>query len=160
MNCHCQLAKSLVKDSLLTMPPKMRLCNRARFSRCSVGRLSAVSPIRKTREKAKRRKEDFSKEEGSQSVFPFRHFATLNMDDSREVWRSLALACLGAYNAGNIYNRRNVMLVIAGTIPIKAEHREEARKHAGYLEAETRKEPGCLMYTFYADRDDPNTFFI
>ncbi|MGE0822705.1 MAG: putative quinol monooxygenase [Candidatus Binatia bacterium] len=52
------------------------------------------------------------------------------------------------------------MLVIAGTIPIKAEHREEARKLASHLEVETRKEPGCLMYTFYADRDDPNTFFI
>ncbi len=52
------------------------------------------------------------------------------------------------------------MLVIAGTIPVKAEHREEAKKLARMMEEATRKEPGCFAYTFYADRDDPNTFFI
>ena len=52
------------------------------------------------------------------------------------------------------------MIVIAGTIPVKPECREEAYKLAGMLEQETRKEAGCFMYTFYADRNDPNTFFI
>ncbi len=52
------------------------------------------------------------------------------------------------------------MIVIAGTIPVKPEHREEAYKLASLLEQETRKEPGCFMYTFYADRNNPNTFFI
>lgn len=52
------------------------------------------------------------------------------------------------------------MLVIAGTIPVKPEQREEAKRLARWLEAETRKEPGCLMYTFYADQTDPNLFFI
>jgi len=52
------------------------------------------------------------------------------------------------------------MIVIAGTIPVKPEAREEARKLATVLEEATRKEPGCLTYTFYADRDNPNTFFI
>jgi quinol monooxygenase YgiN len=52
------------------------------------------------------------------------------------------------------------MLVIAGTIPVKAEQREEAKRLARWLETETRKEPGCLMYTFYADQTDPNLFFI
>ena len=52
------------------------------------------------------------------------------------------------------------MLVIAGTIPVKAEHREEAIKLARMMEEATRQEPGCFAYTFYADRDDPNTFFI
>ncbi|NOT58068.1 MAG: antibiotic biosynthesis monooxygenase [Deltaproteobacteria bacterium] len=52
------------------------------------------------------------------------------------------------------------MLVIAGTIPIKPEKRQEAQQLARVLETETRKEPGCLMYTFYADQTDPNLFFI
>ena len=52
------------------------------------------------------------------------------------------------------------MIVIAGTIPIKAEYREEAKQLARKLEEATRKEAGCLVYTFYADRDDPSTFFI
>ena len=52
------------------------------------------------------------------------------------------------------------MIVIAGTIPVKPEAREEAYKLASMLEEATRKEPGCFMYTFYADRNDPNTFFI
>jgi quinol monooxygenase YgiN len=52
------------------------------------------------------------------------------------------------------------MIVIAGTIPVKPEYRDEAYKLASVLEEATRKEPGCLMYTFYANRSDPNTFFI
>jgi quinol monooxygenase YgiN len=52
------------------------------------------------------------------------------------------------------------MIVIAGTIPIKAEHREEARKLALWMAEETRKEAGCLTYSFYADLADPDTFFI
>jgi quinol monooxygenase YgiN len=52
------------------------------------------------------------------------------------------------------------MIVIAGTIPIKSEHREEAHKLALWMAEETRKEAGCLAYAFYADLADPNTFFI
>jgi quinol monooxygenase YgiN len=52
------------------------------------------------------------------------------------------------------------MIVIAGTIPVKPECREEAYKLASVLEEATRQEPGCLTYTFYANRNDPNTFFI
>ena len=52
------------------------------------------------------------------------------------------------------------MIVIAGTIPVKPEAREEAYKLASMLEEAARKEPGCLMYTFYADRNNPSTFFI
>jgi len=36
------------------------------------------------------------------------------------------------------------MIVIAGTIPIKAEHREEARQLALWMAEETGKEAGCL----------------
>jgi quinol monooxygenase YgiN len=52
------------------------------------------------------------------------------------------------------------MIVIAGTIPIKPEHREEAKQLAIWMAEETRKEAGCLTYCFYSDLADPNTFFI
>jgi len=52
------------------------------------------------------------------------------------------------------------MIVIAVTIPVKPEAREEARKLFTVLEEATRKEAGCLTYTFYADRNDPNTLFL
>lgn len=52
------------------------------------------------------------------------------------------------------------MIVIAGTIPVKPECREEAYKLASMLEEASRKEAGCLTYTFHANRNDPNTFFI
>ena len=52
------------------------------------------------------------------------------------------------------------MIVIAGTIPIKPEHREEAKQLALWMADATRKEAGCLTYSFYADLAEPNTFFI
>lgn len=52
------------------------------------------------------------------------------------------------------------MIVIAGTIPIKPEHREEAQQLAVWMAKETCKEAGCVTYRFYADLADPNTFFI
>jgi len=52
------------------------------------------------------------------------------------------------------------MIVIAGTIPIKPEHQEEARQLALQMAKATQAEAGCLAYQFYADLADPNTFFI
>jgi quinol monooxygenase YgiN len=52
------------------------------------------------------------------------------------------------------------MIVIAGTIPIKPEHREEARQLVLQMAKATQAEAGCLIYQFYADLVDPNTFFI
>jgi len=52
------------------------------------------------------------------------------------------------------------MIVIAGTIPIKPERREEAKQLALQMAAATHTEAGCLTYQFYADLVDPNTFFI
>ena len=52
------------------------------------------------------------------------------------------------------------MIVIAGTIPVKPELREEAQQLAVWMGEETRKEAGCLTYRFYSDLADPNTFFI
>ncbi|MBI3303136.1 MAG: antibiotic biosynthesis monooxygenase [Deltaproteobacteria bacterium] len=52
------------------------------------------------------------------------------------------------------------MIVIAGTIPIKPEHREEAKQLVLQMAAATCAEAGCLTYHFYTDLADPNTFFI
>ncbi len=52
------------------------------------------------------------------------------------------------------------MIVIAGSIPIKPEHRDEARQLALDMAKATQAEAGCLAYQFYADLSDPNTFFI
>lgn len=52
------------------------------------------------------------------------------------------------------------MIVIAGTIPIKPEHREEARQLALQMAKATQAEAGCLAYQFYADLADSHTFFI
>src|SRR5262245_30272321 len=52
------------------------------------------------------------------------------------------------------------MIVIAGTIPIKPEQREEAKQLAQQMAAATHAEAGCITYQFYGDLADPNTFFI
>jgi quinol monooxygenase YgiN len=52
------------------------------------------------------------------------------------------------------------MIVIAGTIAVKPERREEAKQRALRMAEETHKEAGCLTYQFYADLADPNMFFI
>lgn len=52
------------------------------------------------------------------------------------------------------------MIVIAGSIPIKAEKREEAVAAALVMAAATQKEEGCHAYQFYSDLADPNTIFI
>ncbi|MCE2485374.1 MAG: antibiotic biosynthesis monooxygenase [Desulfurellaceae bacterium] len=48
------------------------------------------------------------------------------------------------------------MLVVSGTIPIKAESRDEAVQLALDMAKATQAEDGCLFYQFYADLADPN----
>src|SRR5262249_51517236 len=79
------------------------------------------------------------------------------------VYTQLICPCIKEHNKAErkeLYKEVQPMLVIAGTIPVKAEQREEAKRLARWLETETRKEPGCLMYTFYADQTAPSLFFI
>ena len=52
------------------------------------------------------------------------------------------------------------MIVIAGTISVKAETREEAVQAALVMQRATQQEEGCLAYRFHADLEDPNTFFL
>ena len=52
------------------------------------------------------------------------------------------------------------MIVVSGTIPVKAETREEARQLAIEIATATQAEAGCLFYNFYADLADPNLFRV
>jgi quinol monooxygenase YgiN len=52
------------------------------------------------------------------------------------------------------------MIVIAGTILVKPERRDEARRAALAMAEATRREAGCISYAFYADLADPGTFFL
>lgn len=52
------------------------------------------------------------------------------------------------------------MIIVAGSIPIKPEMREEAIAAALEMAAETQKEEGCIEYQFYADISDPNRFLV
>ena len=47
------------------------------------------------------------------------------------------------------------MIVIAGSISIEPEKRDAAIAVARDLMRETRKEPGCISYTFSADLENP-----
>ena len=52
------------------------------------------------------------------------------------------------------------MIVIAGKILVKPERRDEAQRAALAMAEATRREAGCISYTFYADLVEPGTFFL
>jgi quinol monooxygenase YgiN len=52
------------------------------------------------------------------------------------------------------------MIVIAGSVAVRPERREEAARVARTMAEATRKEAGCVTYRFSADLDDPNVMLI
>jgi quinol monooxygenase YgiN len=52
------------------------------------------------------------------------------------------------------------VIVVAGTITVRPERREEAIRMARAMAQATRAEAGCVAYDFYADLTDPGTFFV
>ena len=52
------------------------------------------------------------------------------------------------------------MLVIGGHIRLDPAKRDEAIAAANEMMAETRKEAGCVSYTFSADFSDPGLFHL
>ncbi len=52
------------------------------------------------------------------------------------------------------------MLVLAVHVIIKAGKEDESIAHMLPLEAETRKEPGCLAYVVQRSRENPRHFLI
>lgn len=52
------------------------------------------------------------------------------------------------------------MIVIAGTVAVRPERRDDAVHAARAMAIATRREPGCRAYGFHADLDDPNLFLV
>jgi quinol monooxygenase YgiN len=52
------------------------------------------------------------------------------------------------------------MIIIAGSVPVQADKREEAAQVALRMAELSKAEDGCIHYHFYSDLADPNTFFI
>ena len=52
------------------------------------------------------------------------------------------------------------MIVIAGTIPVKAERWNDAQALAAKMVEETLKEPGCISYQFHTAATAEHTFFL
>lgn len=52
------------------------------------------------------------------------------------------------------------MIILAVTLPIKPERRDEAVEIALKMTEETHKEEGVIAYTFHSPLSDPNTFFV
>ena len=52
------------------------------------------------------------------------------------------------------------MIIVHGTIPIKAETRDKALDLARWMEFESRREDGCITYEFFVGLSDPNTLML
>ena len=52
------------------------------------------------------------------------------------------------------------MIVIAGSVAVRPERRDEAVRAARAMMTATRREAGCRAYGFHADLDDPNVFLV
>lgn len=52
------------------------------------------------------------------------------------------------------------MIIVAGIVQIEAEHREAAMLAMANMMDETRKEDGCISYTFSADIEDESRFHL
>jgi quinol monooxygenase YgiN len=52
------------------------------------------------------------------------------------------------------------MTVVAGTVRVRPEKRDEAVRVALTMAKATQAESGCRAYRFYADLEDPSLFFI
>lgn len=52
------------------------------------------------------------------------------------------------------------MIIVAGTVPIRPEKRDEAARAATEMAKATQQEEGCLEYHFYSNVEDPDTFLV
>jgi len=52
------------------------------------------------------------------------------------------------------------MIIMAVSVPIKPEYRDEMIQAAITVQNATRPEPGCITYTFHTEVADPNIFFV
>lgn len=52
------------------------------------------------------------------------------------------------------------MIIVHGTIPIKAQHRDQALKLMLWMERASRAEDGCITYEFFVGLSNPNTLLL
>lgn len=52
------------------------------------------------------------------------------------------------------------MIIVAGTVFVRADKLAEAKQLALTMAKATKAEAGCLDYTFYNDLENPSKFFI
>ena len=52
------------------------------------------------------------------------------------------------------------MIIVHGTIPIRAEVRDQALELMRWMEGESRAEHGCITYEFFVGLSDPNTLLL
>ncbi|HSG90024.1 MAG TPA: putative quinol monooxygenase [Pseudomonadales bacterium] len=52
------------------------------------------------------------------------------------------------------------MIIVHGTIPIKAEQRDRALELMLWMEEASRAELGCITYEFFVGLSDPNTLLL
>ena len=52
------------------------------------------------------------------------------------------------------------MIIVAGSVTIRSDRREEAIRAARAMAEATAREPGCISYRFSSDLVDPDQFFI
>ncbi|MEE4361609.1 MAG: putative quinol monooxygenase [Pseudomonadales bacterium] len=52
------------------------------------------------------------------------------------------------------------MIIVHGTIPIRADQRDEALELARRMEDASRLEAGCISYAFFVGLSDPNTLML
>lgn len=52
------------------------------------------------------------------------------------------------------------MIIVKGSIPVKAARRDEALRLLQQLASQSRSEAGCVAYEIYIDAEDPETFVL
>lgn len=52
------------------------------------------------------------------------------------------------------------MIIVKGSIPVKAAHRDEALRLLQQLASQSRQESGCVAYEIYVDAAAPETFVL
>lgn len=52
------------------------------------------------------------------------------------------------------------MILVTAQAPVKPESRDEMMQAAKDVQNATRKEAGCIAYTFHTQVEDPNVFFV
>src|SRR5262245_14929120 len=88
------------------------------------------------------------------------HLTPARCPSARKSTRQNPPSCVRAAGRCRIRRSGGRMIVIAGHVVIDPKQREAAAAAAREMQGETRKEAGCISYTFSADLEAPGRFAI